>query len=50
MTNKQEVIRSFRKARIAGEKLVSQGKISWDEYAFSMMGFELTLIEMGEDL
>ena len=50
MTNKQEVINAFRKARIAGEKLLSQNKISWDQYAFTMIGFELTLREMGDDL
>jgi hypothetical protein len=50
MANKQEVIKAFREARIAGEKLLSQGKITWDEFAFTMVGFELTLREMGEDL
>jgi hypothetical protein len=49
MTNKQEVIKAFRGARIAGENLLSQGKITWDDYAFSMIGFELQLREMGED-
>ena len=50
MTDKQEMIRSFRQARIVGEKLLSQGKISWDQFQFSMLGFELSLKEMGEDL
>jgi len=49
MTNKTEIIKAFREARIAGEHLLSQGKISWDQYQFSMIGFELTLREMGED-
>ncbi len=50
MTNKQEVIKAFREARITGEQLLSQGKITWDEFSFTMLGFELTLREMGEDL
>jgi len=50
MTDKQEVIKAFRKARIDGEYLLSQGKITWDEYAFSMIGFERSLKAMGEDL
>lgn len=50
MTNKNEVIKAFRKARIVGENLLSQGKITWNEYAFSMIGFELSLKEMGEVL
>jgi hypothetical protein len=50
MNNRNELIRSFRQARIAGEQLLSQGKISWDQFQFTMIGFELTLQEMGEDL
>jgi hypothetical protein len=50
MTNKTEIIRSFRRARIDGERLLTQGKIRWDEYAFSMIGFEIQLKSMGEDL
>ena len=50
MTDKQEIIRSFRQARIVGEKLLSQGKISWDQFQFSMLGFEIQLKAMGEDL
>ncbi|VVB85643.1 Uncharacterised protein [uncultured archaeon] len=50
MTNKTEIIKAFREARIAGEKLLSQGKISWEQYASTMVGFELTLREMGVNL
>lgn len=50
MANRNEVIKAFREARIAGEKLLSQGKITWDEYAFSMIGYELTLKQMGVNL
>ncbi len=47
MTTVEQVKKAFREARIAGEKLLSQGKITWDEYAAVMIGFELTLREMG---
>ncbi len=50
MTNKNEVIKAFREARIAGEQLLSSGKITWDEYAFSMIGYELRLKQMGVNL
>jgi hypothetical protein len=49
MTNKIEIIKAFRKARIDGEYLLSQGKISWDQFQFTMIGFELQLRSMGED-
>ena len=50
MDNIQQVRKAFREARIAGEQLLSQGKITWDEFAFTMLGFEFTLKEMGDDL
>lgn len=50
MNTIEQVIKAFREARIVGEKLLSQGKISWDEYAATMVGFELILKEMGVDL
>ncbi len=50
MTTVKERIKAFRKARIEGEKLLSQGKITWDEYAFLMLGFEADLRSMGVDL
>ncbi len=50
MDNIAQVRKAFREARIAGEQLLSQGKITWDEFAFIMVGFELTLKEMGEDI
>ena len=46
MTTVEQIKKAFREARIAGEKLLSQGKITWDEYAAMMIGFELTLKEM----
>lgn len=50
MENRNEVIKAFREARIAGEKLLSEGKISWDDFSFTMTGYELTLKEMGVNL
>jgi hypothetical protein len=50
MSTVKEIKKAFHESRIAGEKLLSQGKISWDEYAFSMVGFELALRELGDDL
>ena len=48
--NKQEVIKAFREARIAGEYMLSERRITWEEYAFVMVGFEMQLREMGEQL
>lgn len=50
MENRQDVIKAFREARKVGEKLLSEGKICWEQFAFVMIGFELTLKEMGEQL
>jgi hypothetical protein len=49
MENKNEVIKAFRKARIVGEHLLSTGKISWEQFEFTMLGFELQLRGMGVD-
>ncbi len=50
MTTVEQIKKAFREARIAGEQLLRQGKITWDEYAATMIGFELTLKEMGVSL
>lgn len=50
MENIAQIRKAFREARIAGEQLLSQEKITWDEFAFAMAGYELVLREMGEDL
>ncbi len=50
MSTVQEVRKAFREARIAGEKLMQAGKITWKEFEFTMVSFELQLREMGEDL
>lgn len=49
MTNKQEITKAFREARIAGEKLLNEGKISWFDYCETMGLYESALRECGED-
>lgn len=46
----KDVQKAFREARIVGEKLLSEGKITWDDYAFTMVGYELKLQTMGVNL
>jgi hypothetical protein len=43
----KDVQKAFHKAVIEGEKLLRQGKITWDQYAFVMLGFEAKLRSMG---
>jgi hypothetical protein len=50
MTTVEQVKKAFRESRIAGEQLLSQGKIIWNDYAALMIGYELILKEMGEEL
>jgi hypothetical protein len=46
----KDLQKAFREARIAGEQKLSRREITWDEYAFSMVSYELQLREMGVDL
>lgn len=48
--DRQEIIKSFREARIEGEKKSSSGEITWNQYAYTMAGYELQLQEMGVNL
>ncbi len=43
----EDIQKAFHEAVIKGEKLLSQGKITWDDYAFVMLGFEAKLQNMG---
>jgi hypothetical protein len=43
----KDVQKAFHEAVIEGEKKLSQGKITWDEYAFVCLGFEAKLRSMG---
>jgi hypothetical protein len=47
MTNVESVKKAFHKARIDGEKLLSQGKITWDDFAAEMLNYEAQLRSMG---
>jgi len=48
--DREKCINAFRKARIEGEKLLSQGKITWEEFCFVMLGFEQKLRDSGVHL
>ena len=50
METVKQVKKAFREARIVGEQLLSSGRITWDDYVATMVGYELTLKEMGVDL
>ena len=49
MNKVKQVKKAFREARIVGEELLSNGKITWDEFALTMKGYELQLRSMGVD-
>ncbi len=46
----KDVQKAFHEAVIVGEQKLSQGKIAWDQYAFTMVGFEAKLQSMGVNL
>ncbi len=48
MESVKEILNAFREARIAGEKLLEQGRITWEGYAAVMIGFEEKLRSMGQ--
>jgi hypothetical protein len=48
MESVKDISNAFREARIAGEKLLEQGKITWERYAIVMIGFEEKLKSMGK--
>ncbi len=50
MEDIQQVRKAFREARIVGEQLLSQDKITWGEHCFVMVGFEEHLRNLGEVL
>ncbi len=50
MTTVKQLKKAFHEARIAGEQKLSRGEITWDEFEATMIGYELTLKEMGVDL
>jgi hypothetical protein len=50
MTTVEHVKKAFHEARIAGEQMLSQGKITWDDHDATMVGYELILKNMGVNL
>ena len=46
----KDVQKAFHKAVIVGEKKLSRGEITWDEYVFVMVGYEEELRSMGAQL
>jgi len=50
METVEQVKKAFREARIAGEKLLSAGKITWEQFSFTMLGYEARLKAMGVNL
>jgi hypothetical protein len=46
----KDVLKSFRESRIAGEKKLAKGEITWDEFVFVMLGFEEKLRILGDQL
>lgn len=47
MESVKDILNAFRQARIVGEKLLEQGRITWEGYAIVMIGFEEKLKSMG---
>ena len=47
MNNVESVKKAFREARIVGEKKLSQGIITFDDFAAEMLSFEARLRSMG---
>jgi hypothetical protein len=47
MESVKDVQKAFHKARIVGEQKLKKGEISWDDFAFVMLGFEAKLRSMG---
>ena len=43
----KDVEKAFHKAVIVGEQKLIRGEITWNEYAFVMLGYEAKLQSMG---
>ena len=50
METVEQVIKAFRESRIASEQLLEADKITWEQFEFTMVGFELQLKSMGVNL
>ncbi len=47
MNNVESAIKAFRESRIASEKKLSKGEMTWDEFEAEMLGHEAKLTSMG---
>jgi hypothetical protein len=47
MEDVESVKKAFRESRIVGEQKLLREEITWDEFAFVMLGFEAKLRSMG---
>ncbi len=50
MENVNQLKKAFREARIAGEAMLEQGKITWSDHVDTMRGYEIELEGMGVSL
>ncbi len=48
--NVGQIKKAFHESRIVGEQMLSRGEITWEDYAFTMLGYELQLKSMGVNL
>jgi hypothetical protein len=48
MESVEDISKAFRQARIVGEKLLEQGRITWQGYIIVMIGFEEKLKSTGQ--
>jgi hypothetical protein len=48
MESVKDISNAFREARIVGEKLLEQGRATWEGYSAVMIGFEEKLKSMGQ--
>ena len=47
MNTVEQIKKAFHKTRVDGEKMLNEGKISWDDFEFVMVGFEMQLKALG---
>jgi hypothetical protein len=50
MESIKDILNAFRQARIVSEKLLEQGRITWEGYDAVMIGFEEKLRSMGQGI
>jgi len=46
----ENVTAAFGKARKEGEKMLQDGRITWDDFVFVMIGFEDQLRQLGKSV